>query len=510
MADSVTLSAAVRESLLSLQNTSMLIQQTQARLSSGLRVESAIDDPVSFFQAKSLSDRAFDFSERKDAIDQGISTVTAALDGVEGIEELVRQLKGVVSSMKSATTTQMSDLITQFNDLRTQIDNLGNDSSFQGTNLIAGTGTSLSVEFSEKSASLLTINSVDITVSTAGLVVGSAIAFTGQFVGDFASGAVNTIDTGSFNLGTGLTAGTTFDFTYEGGQNTFSTADSLLFTYGSNVLTVSVGGDNLLNKNDVVNLTIATAATTGFYINATDTLNLVYQADSAANQAGTAITGAELFTLTYQGQTRTFTTANAGITFTLGGEAAVLTLGTAFGTGTTITQGGNIVVTALSAAALIAAQTGFVAAFSQFGVASGVIMNSASDSLTGAANIVNGAGGLGTGTAVTADQGTNFINFVQAGDNVALNDVISTLDSALSTLRTQSQVLGTNVAVLQTRLDFTETYVNTLQAGASKLTLADLNEEGANLLALQTRQQLGIQALAFAGQAEQGILALFR
>ena len=509
MADSVTLSAAVRESLLSLQNTSQLIQRTQGRLASGLRVESAVDDPVSFFQAKSLSDRAFDFAVRKDAIDQGISTVTAALDGVEGIEELLRQLKGVVSSMKSASATQMSDLVTQFNDLRTQINNLGNDSSFQGTNLIAGTGTSLSVEFSEKSASLLTINSVDITVSTAGLQVGSAIAFTGQFVGDYASADVTNItNTGTFNVETGRTAGTTFAFTYEGGQNTFSTADSLLFTYGSNVLTVSVGGDNLLNKNDVVNLTVTSGTTTGFYL-AGDTLNLVYQADSAANQAGTAITGAELFTLTYQGQTRTFTTANGPITFTLGGEAAVLTLGTAFGTGTTITQGGNIVVTALSAAALIAAQTGFVAAFSQFGVASGVIMNSASDSLTGAANIINGISGA-TGALVTADQGTNFINFVQAGDNVALNDVISTLDSALSTLRTQSQVLGINVAVLQTRLDFTGAYVSTLQAGSSKLTLADLNEEGANLLALQTRQQLGIQALAFAGQAEQGILALFR
>ena len=52
--------------------------------------------------------------------------------------------------------------------------------------------------------------------------------------------------------------------------------------------------------------------------------------------------------------------------------------------------------------------------------------------------------------------------------------------------------------------------MNTLESGSGKLTLADLNEEGANLLALQTRQQLGISALAFAGQAEQGILGLFR
>ena len=502
MADNVTLSSAVRESLLSLQNTSQLIQKTQGRLASGLRIESAIDDPVSFFQAKGLSDRAFDFSERKDAIDQGISTVTAALDGVQGIEELVRQIKGVVSSMKSATATQMSDLVTQFNDLRTQIDNLGNDSSFQGTNLIAGTGTSLSVEFSEKSASLLTISSVDITVSTAGLQIGSAVAFTGQFVGDFASAGVSTINTGSFNLEAGISAGSTISFTYEGGQKTFTTADSMLFTYGANVVTVSVGGNNLLNKNDVITLNVTSGTTTGFYL-AGDTLNLVYTTHSGSNLAGTAITAGELFTLTYQGQTRTFTTADGPITFGLAGVATVLSLGSAFGTGTTIANGGNIVVSALTAAADGAANTGFQAVLTAF-AATTIFPTSAADSQTG--TIVNGI----SASAVTADQGTNYINYVQAGDNTALNDTISTLDTALSTLRTQSQVLGTNVSVLQTRLDFTSTYVNTLQTGASKLTLADLNEEGANLLALQTRQQLGIQALAFAGQAEQGILALFR
>ena len=499
MAESVTLSAAVRESLLSLQNTSVLIQQTQGRLASNLKVSSAIDDPVAFFQAKSLSDRAFDFSERKAAIDQGISTVTAALDGVEAIEELVRQLKGVVGSMKSASATQMSDLITQFNDIRSQIDTQGIDSSYQGTNLVAGTGTSLSIEFSEKSASLLTINSVDLTVSTAGLQVGSAVAFTGQFVGDFGTGNAGAINTGGHNVETGLSAGTV-SFTYEGGQNTFTTADSLLFTYGTEVLTVSVGGVNLLNKNDVINISISSATTTGFYINAKDTLNLVYQAHSGSNINGTAITAGELFTLTYQGQTRTFTTANGPITFTLGGVATVLTLGTAFGTGTTITQGGNIVVSALTAA--VAASTGFQAVLSAF--AGVTILSTSGDNTTG--TIINGI----SASAVTADQGTNFINFVQAGDSTALNDTISTLDSALTTLRTQSQILGTSVAVLKTRLDFTNTYVNTLETGASKLTLADLNEEGANLLALQTRQQLGIQALAFAGQAEQGILALFR
>ena len=90
-----------------------------------------------------------------------------------------------------------------------------------------------------------------------------------------------------------------------------------------------------------------------------------------------------------------------------------------------------------------------------------------------------------------------------------IDNIVVDLDAALGTLRSQAQKLGANVALLQTRLDFTEQYTNTLEEGADKLTLADLNEEGANLLALQTRQQLGISALAFAGQSEQGILSLF-
>ena len=71
-----------------------------------------------------------------------------------------------------------------------------------------------------------------------------------------------------------------------------------------------------------------------------------------------------------------------------------------------------------------------------------------------------------------------------------------------------ASTLGGNVAILQTRLDFTDQYVNTLNTGADALTLADLNEEGANLVALQTRQQLGIQSLAISGQQQQAILAL--
>jgi len=117
--------------------------------------------------------------------------------------------------------------------------------------------------------------------------------------------------------------------------------------------------------------------------------------------------------------------------------------------------------------------------------------------------------GLVSGASITLGKVTGQY-VIDAAFTTEINSLVTDLQSALDTLRTKTKTLGSNVALLQTRLDFTDNYVNTLQTGADKLTLADLNEEGANLLALQTRQQLGIQALSFAGQAEQGILALFR
>jgi flagellin len=94
--------------------------------------------------------------------------------------------------------------------------------------------------------------------------------------------------------------------------------------------------------------------------------------------------------------------------------------------------------------------------------------------------------------------------------NSSFDAGIALLNSAIDTTRAAAKSLGGNVAFLQTRLDFSTQYAVTLTQGADKLRLADLNEEGANLVALQTRQQLALQSLAFAGQAEQAILTLFR
>jgi flagellin len=83
------------------------------------------------------------------------------------------------------------------------------------------------------------------------------------------------------------------------------------------------------------------------------------------------------------------------------------------------------------------------------------------------------------------------------------------LTTALGTLRSQSQSLGSSLSTVQIRQDFTKSMINTLKSGADNLTLADSNEEGANLLALQTRQQLSTTALSLAAQADRNVLRLF-
>lgn len=277
MAD-IALSASVRAAVLNLRSTNDLIERTNNRLATGLRVASPIDDARVFFEAKALNDRANDLAEKKDGIDQGISSLSTALEAAESIDSLVRQAKGVAISAKTATGSELTSLVSQYNEILSQIDLLAGDASYQGLNLINGTGSTLEVSFSNLTASLLSVDSVDLTTDTAGLSLSSA-----------ASGTL----AGAWSLSSNIDAR------------------------------------------------------------------------------------------------------------------------------------------------------------------------------------------------------------------------IDEIDAALTTLRGNSQTLGANVAILQTRLDFTEQYVDVLEQGGAKLTLADVTEEGANLVALQTRQQLGISSLAFAGQSEQQVLALF-
>jgi flagellin len=109
--------------------------------------------------------------------------------------------------------------------------------------------------------------------------------------------------------------------------------------------------------------------------------------------------------------------------------------------------------------------------------------------------------GLGLATLTS---GTDFL------DNNSANSVLSQLQNASTTLRTEASALGSNLSIVQIRQDFNKNLIDVLQTGASNLTLADSNEEAANSQALSTRQSIAVSALALANQSQQSVLQLLR
>ena len=130
--------------------------------------------------------------------------------------------------------------------------------------------------------------------------------------------------------------------------------------------------------------------------------------------------------------------------------------------------------------------------------------------VTSAPSIGSSASIASSASAVSIAEIPSVAGVTIAGVNTALiNARQLTVSNALVKLRSDQATLGSNTAVLNIRLDFSKNYVNALRAGSDKLTLADLNEEGANLTSLQTRQQLGVVSLSISTQSEQSILRLF-
>ena len=113
--------------------------------------------------------------------------------------------------------------------------------------------------------------------------------------------------------------------------------------------------------------------------------------------------------------------------------------------------------------------------------------------------ITSTSDGAGLGMTEVQDWSTNEL----------IDASITAVDGAISKLRNYASEFGNNYSVVQNREDFTENLINVLEEGADKLTLADMNEESANMLALQTRQQLAINSLSLASQAAQSVLSLF-
>ncbi len=218
MADQVSLSGAVRTNLLSLQQTTGLAQRTDNRLSSGLQVRDPLDGAAEFFQSRALSDRAQDLTQTKDGVDQALSTIQAATNGLDAIGELTRQAEGLALAARSSSDpNERAALAGQFNELRSQIDSLAQDSGFGGTNLVQGSPDDLDVSLNEDGSSSLAVQGAD--SSSAGLGINSTTFATDADI-DAAlaetQSALSTVRTNTATLGSSSSAlQTRLDFTQD-------------------------------------------------------------------------------------------------------------------------------------------------------------------------------------------------------------------------------------------------------------------------------------------------------
>ena len=167
----ITISPSSRQVVTLLQRTADLRAQTTRRLASGLAVERVNDDPPAFFQARSLSNRAQGLLAAKDDIGQAASKVETALVGLDAIEDLTQQLKGIALSVRGAGAEARA-AAEQFDVLRQQITSLANDAGLGGTALIAENPNSLDVTLNETGTSSLTIDGR--AADAAGLGIGTA------------------------------------------------------------------------------------------------------------------------------------------------------------------------------------------------------------------------------------------------------------------------------------------------------------------------------------------------
>jgi len=160
----VSLSVSARNNLAALQVTAGLLNQTESHLATGKKVNSASDNANAYFASQGFLNRANDLSNVKDNLANALTSVNSATQSISDVTTVVDQLSGLTTqALGTSDTTVRAGLASQFNSLLTQLDTLVNDATFNGTNLLNSTSTTLVVYFNETNTTALTVSGVDIT-----------------------------------------------------------------------------------------------------------------------------------------------------------------------------------------------------------------------------------------------------------------------------------------------------------------------------------------------------------
>ncbi|WP_425908793.1 flagellin [Nitrobacter sp. TKz-YC02] len=535
----IVLSASVRQNLLSLQSTADLLAQTQNRLSTGKKVNTALDNPTNYFTAAALDNRANDISNLLDGIGNGIQVLQAANTGLTSLQKLVDTAKSVANQVLQSQVgySQKSSVESLPVTGATALDLRG---TTPFTNVAATPGTALKTGTANAAATGATLISAltDGAVATpTGPAAGESFSVNGKTITFAASGVATTDPSGNVTIGI---------------DQTLSALTGVIDTLNGNTTpatasTVNGSGQIALNTGIAHDLTLTDSTPAGVLAKLGLTAGTTARGGGAGNLDGKTLTigatgGGVATNITFgdgtNGTVRTLNDLNAQlasnnlqatinsagvITISTANEAAAETIGAIGGTaaGAGYAFNGLVAGAPVQDSAVQAARAGLV---SQYNNIIQQINTTAADSSFNGINLLSGdtlklifnetakstltitgtnmnAAGLGL-SALTV--GIDFL------DNGSANSVIASLDRASTTLRTQASTLGSNLSIVQIRQDFSKNLINVLQTGSSNLTLADTNEEAANSQALATRQSIAVSALALANQSQQSVLQLLR
>ncbi len=517
MAD-VNLSKAVRSNLLSLQSTAASMAKTQERLATGLKVNSALDNPTNFFTAASLNSRAGDMSNLLDSMSNGIKTIEAADNGLSSITKTVESMQ---STLRQAR---------QDKSFKTQ--------SFAIDTASIGTSSVKTLDFSGGAVGSAPV-SIDLN-STATPAQSATVSFDFQAVtfddaNDRISYAIH-FGNGPYlasirqpeaianTVGNDGVVDTTAEMV-AAMQQDFDTDFPGGFTASSvgNRITVTA---NFAQPGDTLSYTSATGingggaamGTGGLMTNMTSTTAVAADPSAAGVKSVDALVAEINANASLKGAVRASNDNGKLRIENLSTEEleveGVGSDGEIDGTSGTADIGGNEVRKNL---------------VKQFNELRDQLDKLADDASFNGINLLRGDklkltfNETGTSTidiqAKDADGDPTSVNNTTLGITAAVDadfDSDTSLDArlgklgdALGKLRSQASAFGSNLSIVENRNDFTKSMINTLETGAANLTLADTNQEAANLLALQTRQQLSSTALSMASQADQAVLRLF-
>lgn len=491
MANDITLSKGVRSNLLSLQNTAELLSRTQERLSTGKKVNTALDDPINFFTSAGLSSRANDLSRLLDSVGNAVQTLAAADKGITAISKLIESAQATARQALTAAEGVTTFALGQTGSVAINDDTAATFSTAGA--LFTGNPDWSSLDGQTVT---ITVDGQDFTHTFTNSVAGQQtdfVNFLDGIAGISASVAGNNLtitaddNTTPFEIditGAGITALTGLS------DATYSPTNTQIAAF-TGQMTFQIGTDPVQSiefGNGAMGEITTRAALDARLAAISATMQGVTLSINGSDFLNVASTSAQDITIGGA------TSASFGIT---NNTYAPTSTTTSNNTRTSLQTDFNNLLQQITRLAQDASYNGV-------NLLSGddlqVIFNEDGSSALSIGGVDLSATGLG----LTTITGPGF----QSNANV--NDAIAQLDAATATLRSQASRFGSNLSIVQARQDFTKNLVAVLQTGADNLVLADTNEEGANMLALQTRQQLSSVALSMASEADQNVLRLFQ